>query len=47
MGRQVNLAVGVPVEDARAFVVKVDDGLGVVFVLKERLVRSDNLCVFL
>ena len=45
--RQVNLAVGVSVEDARALVVEIDDGLVVGLVLKERLVGANHLGVLM
>ena len=45
MGRQVYVALRVAVQDAGPFVVQVEDGLIVVFVLEERFVSPDHFCV--
>ena len=43
--RQVYVALRVAVQNAGALVVQIDDGLIIVFVLEERLVSANDLCV--
>ena len=47
VGGQVDLAVGVPVQDSGVLVVQVEDGLVIGFVLEERLVGAHHLGVLL